>query len=489
MDQSQQGWTLRRDKRTGIWCVRYAVAGRRYHRSTGTRDRGEAQKRAAQIYAAALTGIVGARVGHRPLEGVDIDVLFGRWLAAMEKEKPNTARTFHDYVRAHWVPFFGRASDLCDETTLARYVEHRLDHVTASTVKKECSALQNLLTWCARKTVGYLIEAPTVPRPARDAQGTRAKEHMLVELAPWDAAALIAKLPEYVRAREAGEPPRPCRALFETMWETGLRRGTLFGIEAPRDYQRGDSELRVRVEIDKGKWARSLPLTAAAREALDSVCPKSGFIFPRIDLRAQLEKAALAIGLHPDIAKHLGHHDLRHGRATELVDAGAPLTGVAYLLGHRRISTTDGYAHSRRRAADAAIAVVDGHRDGHRPLKTATPAGEGGRAIALDPQGIAEERTRTSTGVTHQILSLVARLKTSRFQGDIGSAEASEGPGRAPDGHGVRLRAAAIALCEAVVARDPHLAARALDVADLVAEHLEAIAPRIHESAVSVGER
>jgi len=483
VDRPQQGWALHRDPRTGAFFVRFTIAGRRYHRSTRTRDRAEAQERAALIYSQALSRGTLAPTSTRPFGGLDLEDLFGAWLASMETEKrPATIEIWTGYVQAHWLKFFRSPAELVSERMLARYVEERLRKVTASTVRKECSGLQTFLRWCARPSVGYLHEAPKVPRPDRDAKGRRAKQHMRVDLTREQMEALIAALPEHVRAREEGEPARPCRALFRVLAETGLRIGTLYRLEAPRDYRHGASQLLVRDEADKAGWGRTLPLTEAARAALDSVVPESGPIFEPIDMRAQLEQAAIAIGIEPHVARHLGHHDFRHARATELVDAGASLTGTAYLLGHKRLSTTDGYLHGRHAAAVAALAAADGRRDGRGAPETTTPGGEARRIPSDDSMAIAEERTRTSTGVTHQILSLTTRLQTSSFQRDSASPSASERQETPPDGRRVRLREAAIKFCEAVVARDPHAIDRALDLARAAAELLD---EQAHESNAS----
>lgn len=82
-------------------------------------------------------------------------------------------------------------------------------------------------------------------------------------------------------------------------------------------------------------------------------------------MRAQLARAAAKAGLPKHLAGKVSHHDFRHARTTALLDRSASLTGVAYLVGHRRVTTTDTYAHAGARAAAEALAVDTGHRDGH----------------------------------------------------------------------------------------------------------------------------
>ncbi len=344
MGGSDKGWSLKRDARSGTYTVRWRdAAGRRHHRSTRTRDRAEAQVRAAEIVDALRHGRATAA---RTLRGVDLVRLMSEWLAAMELERrPSTLRTWRDtYVPTHFVPFFRDAAELTSAPRLAAYVSHRLRSARAETVAKECSAIQSLLRWCARPDVGYLESAPVVPRPPRGS-GRAALHKVRVDLTAEQVETLLDALPETIRAKRRGEEPRPCRAFFRVLWETGLRAGSLWALEAPGDYRRGASELVLRAETDKAAFGRTLPLTDGARAALDSVCPDRGPVFgeERIDYRTQLERAALAAGIPEDLAPHVSPHDFRHARTTALVDSGAPLTGVAYLVGHRQITTTKGF--------------------------------------------------------------------------------------------------------------------------------------------------
>ncbi len=262
--------------------------------------------------------------------------VIANWIDAMEHEKREaTVDTWTLYGRTHWVPFFRDAAELASQRRLAAYVASRLKHASASTVAKECSALQTLLRWCARADVGYLAAAPKVPRPPKGA-GKKVLTKVRVDLTPEQAEAIIEGLPETVRRRERGVgAPRPCRALYRVLWETGLRIGTLLRLEAPRDYHRGASELHIRGEADKADYGRTVPLTAKARAALDAVCPDEGPIFEELNTRTQLRKAALPAGVPGHLAGHVSHHDFRHGRATHLLEAGAPLPAVSYLLEQR----------------------------------------------------------------------------------------------------------------------------------------------------------
>jgi integrase len=473
MARASEGWSLIRDERTGIHTVRFSFAGRRYHRSTGERDRGKALRRAQEIFDEVTLGRAPANAAHA-LSGVPLAELAGAWLSAMaNKKRPATLEIWEMYARAHFGPFFRNdAAALCDERQVARYIEKRLREVCASTVRKECSAIQSLLNWCASPAVGHLEKAPRVPRPDRDAKGTRAQTVVRVDLTAAQAEALIEALPEYVRAAEEGGPRRPCRAFFRVLWETGLRCGTLWRLEAPHDFYRGARELVIRDEADKAAYGRTLPLTPAARAALDSVCPKRGELFPEVDYRAQLEKAALAIGIAPHLASHVSHHDFRHGRTTHLLDEGGSLTGVGYLVGHKRATTTDGYAHARRSAAVEALAL-SGHQTGHQPAETTKPAEGAGSESVVDVASLRKRGLEPPRGLpTRSLEECGARLR-GVLLAFPSSREVTEGRPEADSGHRVRLAEAALAVVEAVQEGSPFLPGRALDLAELVADELE----------------
>lgn len=376
MARTPEGWRLYIDKGTGIHIVRFTHAGRRWNLSTGERNRTRALARAQHIFLEKTTGKRRAATAGRAFRGEDIFKLCGRWLTQMQHERrAATVLLWEAYLTAHWSRIFTSPSELADVAALERYVDQRLREVTASTVKKECSAIQSFLHWAARPSVGLLAAAPKVPRPPKGAAGTSSKPKIQVPLSAAEAETIIEALPERLR------DGRPCRALFRVIWETALRIGGVQALEAPGDYRLGASTLRIRDETDKAAYGRELPLTAAARAALDSVCPDEGLLFPRASYRYHLTRAAKAAGIPEHLAPHVSPHDFRHARLTHLLDMGGSLTGAAYLAGHKQVTTTNRYAHAKRRAAEEALALVDentgqntGQTAPENPPETTKPA-------------------------------------------------------------------------------------------------------------------
>ena len=113
----------------------------------------------------------------------------------------------------------------------------------------------------------------------------------------------------------------PIKARFVVQYEQGMRPEMLDLLEVPKHYTKGSAVLKIEAGGDKNRWEREIPLTEAARKALDSVCPKKGLIFGTHDYRDALRKAAKGI-LDEEKAKRITPEDLRHSRLTEWAETG-----------------------------------------------------------------------------------------------------------------------------------------------------------------------
>lgn len=146
------------------------------------------------------------------------------------------------------------------------------------------------------------------------------------------------------------------RAVFETMYSTGIRVSELSGLNvADIDDVQGIARIR-----GKGNKERIVPIGIKAlksiadyREALrgqaDIPFTATGSLFlnksgGRLSARSIariLDHAARAIGMPIPVSPHA----LRHSFATHMLDAGADLRVVQELLGHKSLSTTQRYTH------------------------------------------------------------------------------------------------------------------------------------------------
>ena len=195
--------------------------------------------------------------------------------------------------------------------------------------------------------------------------------------------------------------PFPVRTRFVVAWETALRPQTIDQLRAPDDYRRGNAGLLIRDEVDKNRFGREVPLSEAARAALDQVCPDVGLLFGSHDYRRLLREAAKAAGIDEYRAARISDYDLRHSRLTHLGQVSSNLSGVMFLAGHKQPATTARYLRPQKQAAaevlEAAAAAEEfrSHsgrkgRSRHSQAKAATPRNTNGseavRGRGLEPR-------------------------------------------------------------------------------------------------------
>jgi len=174
-------------------------------------------------------------------------------------------------------------------------------------------------------------------------------------MTPAEVRQLLAAMPE--RSPRSGAWVRP---LFTVLYETGLRPSTVLRLEVPTNYALGRERLFVSREIDKEQFERFVPLSAAARRALDQCAAALGDSKGRLfdakegSLRHSLAAAVRKCGLQD---RQISVYDFKHTRLSIDANSGAPLAGVAHLAGHKSIATTARYIQSGEAAAGAVIAA------------------------------------------------------------------------------------------------------------------------------------
>jgi integrase/recombinase XerC len=143
------------------------------------------------------------------------------------------------------------------------------------------------------------------------------------------------------------------RAIFETLYSSGLRVGELVGL----DWRDIDEELgMVMVRAGKGNKDRLVPLGEPALDALKkwkTAMPvawehdgpvitnlRGGRLTTRsveMILQRRIAAAGLTAGVTP--------HGLRHSFATHMLGNGADLRSIQEMLGHASLATTQRYTH------------------------------------------------------------------------------------------------------------------------------------------------
>jgi len=147
------------------------------------------------------------------------------------------------------------------------------------------------------------------------------------------------------------------RAMFETLYATGLRVSELVGLTTDR--VRLDPGF-VRI-VGKGRKERLVPIGLAAIEWIERYSEGGRALLDR-DRRPELFlnhrggkltrqgfwKILRRHARQAGIKAHLSPHVLRHSFATHLVENGADLRAVQMMLGHSSLTTTEIYTHVAR---------------------------------------------------------------------------------------------------------------------------------------------
>jgi integrase/recombinase XerC len=143
------------------------------------------------------------------------------------------------------------------------------------------------------------------------------------------------------------------RAMFETLYSSGLRVGELVGL----NWRDIDEELgMVMIRAGKGNKDRLVPLGEPALDALKkwkTAMPvalehdgpvitnlRGGRLTTRsveMILQKRIEAAGITAGVTP--------HGLRHSFATHMLGNGADLRSIQEMLGHASLATTQRYTH------------------------------------------------------------------------------------------------------------------------------------------------
>jgi len=147
------------------------------------------------------------------------------------------------------------------------------------------------------------------------------------------------------------------RAIFETLYSTGIRVSELAGLNL-EDVDFLGEVIHVRC---KGKKERIAPIGSKALQAIQQYIEyrnkrmqndigfdgkvlfvnKHGKRLSTRSVRRKMDKYLRQAGLDPAISPHT----LRHSFATHMLNNGADLRSVQELLGHQSLSTTQIYTH------------------------------------------------------------------------------------------------------------------------------------------------
>jgi integrase len=336
MDKAKLPFRLKFHRPSGFWYVRFRYTKRDYDRSTETRNEVEAYGRAQEIYD-AITGSLPAAPAGKTLPFFPIADL---WLSQCEID-PSTRLIYRGYVRL-WIDYFKNNVYQIQEMHPG-YAYWRAANVIRKTFRKEISVLRTFVRFLVRERVLPVEFAIPLPAELKGRRANPDRKRTGKLLSVDEAMAILAYLPTRVQD------------FFVVLYETGLRPKTVARLELGTHWNFGWSTLHITEEIDKIDYERTVPLTERARSALACAAAKSParpLIFGEHDYRKSLATAAKKAGV-----VGVTDYDFRHSRTTHWLDAGAPLTGVSFLVGHLQVSTTSKYAKPNEKAARQTIGV------------------------------------------------------------------------------------------------------------------------------------
>lgn len=243
---------------------------------------------------------------------------------------------------AHDLRLFVRAVPADLSTVTAEDIQAFLTgdgHLSSATRRRRYSTLCALYRWLIRHEI---VEVNPMERLDPIEQVQREPRPLPPEM--------VTKILQAIPASNLRD-----RALFTLLYETGIRVGEALGLLATEvDLTQDDEKIRV---FGKGQRERTVMLTAAPesirllRRHLKQSRITSGSVFrgdPRYGgspfpleysvVHYAWQKYCKTAGVEATI------HQLRHSRASQLLQAGVPVTTVRKQLGHRNIQSTLLYA-------------------------------------------------------------------------------------------------------------------------------------------------
>jgi site-specific recombinase XerD len=279
----------------------------------------------------------------RPLEGwppVTAAAVQG-FLAFRKRQGQSVEERTDDRTRLVWfletLPPEGRADlNQVSHRHVAAYIEAMQDRELApATINRRLATVQTFFRWLSRE--GHYAH----DNPVREDHRLFLPLSLPRALPAQDVRAFLAMVEDVC-----------LRALFLVLLRTGLRLGEALALTVA-DVNLPEATLTIRCGGKNGR-GRIVYLAEDAGQALEkwlqarqgypvkhlffsfqSHSMSQGYVYQRF--QGYLEEAG--------ITRHYRVHDLRHTFATDLLNAGVPLTTLQELMGHTNLIITQRYAH------------------------------------------------------------------------------------------------------------------------------------------------
>lgn len=272
---------------------------------------------------------------------------FIQYLRLVRQASEHTLKSYSSDIIG-LLEFAHQANSPIDQMIIRRYLAHLQKQGKArSTITRKIVAIRAFFKYLTKREITDINPMDGIVSPKQS--------HKLPKVLREEQIELLMNAPD--SSTPTGQRDR---AIFETLYSTGLRVSELLSLEI-KDVSSGSDEINV---IGKRNKERIVLLGSFAQTAISEYL---AYGRPKLALLSNKPTNALFLGhrgtkLHSSsvrriIDKHvesisqslkISPHVLRHTFATHLMDHGADLRSVQELLGHESIATTQIYTHVSR---------------------------------------------------------------------------------------------------------------------------------------------
>lgn len=273
---------------------------------------------------------------------------FMEYLRLERNASPLTLTTYRPAITSYMECALELASDEwqpsdADRDLVRNWIMKQMDdELTSTTVNKNLSAVKSFYKYLQLR--GLIDNNPT--RYLRGPKREHTLPSFLTQAQVEEALETISTDPEdFLAVRN--------RLIIETIYQTGLRRAEVASLET-QQVDLAAMSLRV---VGKGRKERIVPFGEALKEQMrkyltlkERKVGQSRYFFVTLKCRPLsgadvYQVVHKALDVVPGLPRR-GAHTLRHSFATEMLNAGAPITSIKELLGHSNLETTTRYTHT-----------------------------------------------------------------------------------------------------------------------------------------------
>ena len=273
---------------------------------------------------------------------------FMEYLRLERNASPLTLTTYRPAIESYMESALELATDEwrpsdADRDLVRNWIMQQMDdELTSTTVNKNLSAVKSFYKYLQLR--GLIDNNPT--RYLRGPKREHTLPSFLTQAQVEEALETISTDPEdFLAVRN--------RLIIETIYQTGLRRAEVASLET-QQVDLASMSLRV---VGKGRKERIVPFGEALKEQMKAYLTlkeqkvgQSRYFFVTLKCRPLsgadvYQVVHKALDVVPGLPRR-GAHTLRHSFATEMLNAGAPITSIKELLGHSNLETTTRYTHT-----------------------------------------------------------------------------------------------------------------------------------------------